>query len=539
MKKVLLSLVLLTGCQLQAASNNTYSETGIADHIRMLIGVKRFHHRHYEPPLNVTPDEIKESLRGYNHSENNFERFFDRCVQEDQNILSQRFYTNGAIDKARLNEIGIDRLSKGKSLRSILLDLLVEKFNEKENYLGVISTLKKHRDSQFYNDFIERLYRQTWFNYPDLAKNICLTVFSKDGTMLATVSSDKTDKTAKIWDVKAGTLIHTLQGHTELVASGEFSPDGTMLATVSSDKTAKIWDVKTGKCKATLTGHANRVTSVAFSKDGTKLATASLDSTAKVWDIKKQICLQTLKNDGKNRFASALFSQDNELIVAHSSYRKAKIWNTQTGELQTIEKIASVVLSPDGLLMATTGYGYVDNKFVRLWNIKTGTLIHTLQGHIDPVASVAFSPNSQLIATGSEDTTAKIWDTQTGQLLMSVQENDTPVVSVVFSSSGELMVINKDIDSGNSNIVHVFNPLTGEYLARLPMKTKNEYVVSADGQSILGIEFNNAQMWGNIFAKKGLTLQDALGMPIEGFFDTYISQKAVVSKIPAAESKPE
>lgn len=496
MKNLLLSLVLLTGCQLQAASSNTSPERGIAYCVRALIELERFHHRHYEPPLNVTPDKIKESLRGYNHSKNNFERFFDRCVQEkDENMLSQRFYTNGAIDKARLNEIDIDRLSKGESLRSILVGLLVEKFNEKEKYSEVILTLKKHRDSQFCNDFIERLYRQAWFNYFDLGENI---------------------------------------------RSGEFSPNGTMLATVSSDssdKTAKIWDVKTGECKATLTGHANRVTSVAFSKDGTKVATASLDSTAKVWDIKTQICLQTLKNDGKNRFASALFSQDNELIVAHSSDRKAKIWNTQTGELQTIEKIASVALSPDGLLMATTGYGYVDNTFVKLWNIKTGTEIHTLQGHIDPVTSVAFSPNGQLIATGSEDTTAKIWDTQTGRLLMSVQENDTPVVSVVFSSCGELMVINKDIDSDNSKIVHVFNPLTGEYLARLPMKTKNGYVVSADGQSILGIGFNNAQMWGNIFAKKGLTLQDALDMPIEVFFDTYISQKTVVPKIPAAESK--
>ncbi len=537
MKNLLLSLVLLTGCQLQAASSNTSPERGIAYCVRALIDLERFHHRDYEPPLNVTPDEIKESLRGYNHSENNFENFFDRCVQEDESMLSQRFYTNGAIDKARLNEIDINGLSNGKSLRSILLDLLVEKFNKKEKYSEVILTLKKHRDSRFYNDFIERLYRQAWFDYFDLGKNIRSAVFSKDGKFLATVSSDSSDKTAKIWDVKAGRLIHTLQGHTELVASGEFSPNGTMLATVSSDKTAKIWDVETGECKATLTGHANRVTSVAFSKDGTKVATASLDSTAKVWYIKTQICLQTLKNDGKNRFASALFSQDNELIVAHSSDRKAKIWNTQTGELQTIEKIASVALSPDGLLMATTGYGYVDNTFVKLWNIKTGTEIHTLQGHIDPVTSVAFSPNGQLIATGSEDTTAKIWDTQTGRLLMSVQENDTPVVSVVFSSCGELMVINKDIDSDNSKIVHVFNPLTGEYLARLPMKTKNGYVVSADGQSILGIGFNNAQMWGNIFAKKGLTLQDALDMPIEVFFDTYISQKTVVPKIPAAESK--
>src|SRR5262245_15216978 len=44
----------------------------------------------------------------------------------------------------------------------------------------------------------------------------------------------------------------TLSGHTKRVMSVAFSPDGTTLASVSWDTTIKLWDVKLGKEVATL-----------------------------------------------------------------------------------------------------------------------------------------------------------------------------------------------------------------------------------------------------------------------------------------------
>ena len=55
--------------------------------------------------------------------------------------------------------------------------------------------------------------------------------------------------------------------------------------THSFDKTAKIWNVKDGSCLATISGHTSEVVSVQFSPDSTLLATGSMDSTAKIWNI--------------------------------------------------------------------------------------------------------------------------------------------------------------------------------------------------------------------------------------------------------------
>jgi WD40 repeat protein len=40
--------------------------------------------------------------------------------------------------------------------------------------------------------------------------------------------------------------------------------------------------------------------------------------------------------------------------------------------------------------------------------------LQTLEGHSDWVRSVAFSPDGQLLASGSDDKTIKLWDPTTG-----------------------------------------------------------------------------------------------------------------------------
>ncbi|RPH88674.1 MAG: WD40 repeat domain-containing protein, partial [Chroococcales cyanobacterium metabat2.561] len=51
------------------------------------------------------------------------------------------------------------------------------------------------------------------------------------------------------------------------------------------DKTIKIWEVATGKQLRTLAGHSNVVWSVVYSPDGRYLASGSWDNTIKIWRV--------------------------------------------------------------------------------------------------------------------------------------------------------------------------------------------------------------------------------------------------------------
>ena len=49
----------------------------------------------------------------------------------------------------------------------------------------------------------------------------------------------------KIWDGRAGKLLRSFRGHTGLVSSLAFCPDGRRLYTGSRDTTVKVWDLTT------------------------------------------------------------------------------------------------------------------------------------------------------------------------------------------------------------------------------------------------------------------------------------------------------
>jgi WD40 repeat protein len=152
---------------------------------------------------------------------------------------------------------------------------------------------------------------------------------SPDGTRLAALGPGNT---AKVYDLaKDGGELLTLEGHTALVMTVSFSPDGKWLATTSQDKSVKLWDAETGQELHTFTGHTHFTGRVVFNPDGTRLATGSFDRTVKVWDLETRKELFTLAGHGATVWAIG-FSHDGKLIATGDNNRVLHLWNALTGE---------------------------------------------------------------------------------------------------------------------------------------------------------------------------------------------------------------
>jgi hypothetical protein len=66
--------------------------------------------------------------------------------------------------------------------------------------------------------------------------------------------------------------------------------------------------------------------------------------------------------------------------------------------------------SPDGSMFATAG----DDTLVRVWDPRTGGLLHTLAGHGRRIWSLAFGPDSASLASGGDDGVVTVWDLPPG-----------------------------------------------------------------------------------------------------------------------------
>jgi WD40 repeat protein/uncharacterized caspase-like protein len=348
--------------------------------------------------------------------------------------------------------------------------------------------------------------------------------FSPSGRSILTASWDNT---ARLWDVATRMEIRNFLGHADVVWSAAFSPDGRLVVTGSWDRTVRVWDAKTGGELRQFQGleggklplQRAGIRSVAFSPDGRFIVTGGDDNTARLWEAATSRAVRTFQ--GHTSVVQAVrFSPDGQLILTGSEDRTARLWETATGVIARSfggysSVVAAVAFSPDSRFIltgsgATPGEtdlfdfsGERGNYSAFLWDVSAGKAIQRFPGHPSAVSSVAFSPDSRVIATASGDTIV-LWDPASGKELRRFRSSTGAVSSVAFSPDGCCVLAN----TGNTPVL--WETATGRELRRFQGHTVVVMAVafSPDGRFIVTASGDHtARLWETATGREVRRLQ--------------------------------
>uniref|UniRef100_A0A2C9JG02 Uncharacterized protein n=1 Tax=Biomphalaria glabrata TaxID=6526 RepID=A0A2C9JG02_BIOGL len=229
-------------------------------------------------------------------------------------------------------------------------------------------------------------------------------------------------------------LRHTLEGHQLGVVSVDINSDGSLAASSSLDSHVRIWDLESGKMAKSIDAGPVDAWTIAFSPDSRFLASGSHTGCKITHEDSIWSCAF-----GKNERDPS----GSETIVTGSIDDYVKVWKCQ---------------SPDGKFIAS---GALDG-IVNVFDITTGKLIHTLEGHAMPIRSLCFSPDSQLLITASDDCQIKIYDVQHANLAGTLSGHGSWVLGVDFCSdnthfvSGSSDKTVKLWNAGTRQCIHTF-----------------------------------------------------------------------------------
>ncbi|RKF56590.1 putative U3 small nucleolar RNA-associated protein 13 [Golovinomyces cichoracearum] len=210
------------------------------------------------------------------------------------------------------------------------------------------------------------------------------------------------DQTIKKWDIsklqsftatqKAPRAIYTRKAHDKDINAIDVNYNSQLFASASQDKTVKIWDVNEGEVQGVLRGHKRGVWSVKFAPQDIPsisnhsvapgggagkglILTGSGDKTVKIWSLSDYSCLRTFEGHSNSVLKVCW------LALPKSEERKKYIQITSAGG--------------DGL--------------VKVWDVHSGEVACTLDNHEDRVWALTVNPDTNMIISGSGDSTVTFW----------------------------------------------------------------------------------------------------------------------------------
>jgi WD40 repeat protein len=194
----------------------------------------------------------------------------------------------------------------------------------------------------------------------------------------------------------------------------------------------------------------------AISPDGELLVTAGADSSdlhIRVWRMRDGHHLRTITLPD-TYIEDVAFTPDGQQLIGIGGTQMVSWWTTNWRRIWTVtgddDAVRSVVVSTDGQTFATSN----QTQQVKVWRVQNAQLLYAFPnqswGTGDPVA---YSPDSQFLATAGFDPILSVWQLSTGQLAAQWSVETNSIMSIAYRPAGDLLAVS--LSEGPITLWHV------------------------------------------------------------------------------------
>ena len=255
-----------------------------------------------------------------------------------------------------------------------------------------------------------------------------LTPFAKDLVLLSrdkskqafTFATCSNDEKLRIWQfcekTQGFTLQHSLNAHNDWINRLLFDAERNLLFSSSRDSTIKVWNMETFKCISSLSGHTDSVFGLStFQNDSPILASGSYDKTIRLWDFETgELRTNVLLENSVYEIRAYGVEGVGVFLVAGDALGTLSFFHVENGiELKKRAKIKA----HEGCILRLCYMEKEKNivssankdKFIKIWNALTLSLVHQLSLHDERgVSGLFYEEKEEVLFTAGKDNVVKM-----------------------------------------------------------------------------------------------------------------------------------
>ncbi|XP_017470976.1 PREDICTED: striatin-3 isoform X2 [Rhagoletis zephyria] len=284
-------------------------------------------------------------------------------------------------------------------------------------------------------------YRKTWnakYTLRSHFDGVRALIFHPEEPVLITASEDHT---LKLWNLqktvqakKSASLdvepLYTFRAHTGPVLCLGMSTTGDVCYSGGLDGNIECWQLPSPNIdpydcydpsvhSGTLEGHTDAVWGLTTMHSN--IVSCSADGTVKLWSpYTKEPLLRTYtasEAEGTPSSVDFVRNEVDHIVVAYNSAH-CIVYDTETGKqvvkLEAAQemsgntgKFINKVVSHPTLPITITAH---EDRHIRFWDNVSGTLIHSMVAHLEPVTSLAVDAHGLYLLSGSHDCSIRLWN---------------------------------------------------------------------------------------------------------------------------------